>query len=196
MLRQISCCPSDAGRAQQTEPAMHVTLIWSSPQAVGALATAKVAPPLVVANTRAGAWLSAGTTSTQCLTSAQAKLPAVDVGRLRSVARTVSGPIRLRVHVRPASRVENSHVTDDAYPPTFPRSRPRQSTPEQRGKPLRRDNYSIRPGPADLPVRVARSRKSCSPKRSRRPTSPRTLAGPRKTHAFSVMQAACRPMTL
>lgn len=116
VLRQISCCPSDAGRAQQTEPAMHVTLIWSSPQAVGALATAKVAPPSVVANTRAGAWLSAGTTSTQCITSAQAKLPAVDVGRLRSVARTVSGPIRLRVHVRPASRVENSHVTDDAYP--------------------------------------------------------------------------------
>ena len=93
---------------------MHVTLIWSSPQAVGALATAKVAPPSVMANTRAGAWLSAGTTSTQCLTSAQAKLPAVNVGR--SVARTVSGPIRLRVHVRPASRVENSHVTDDAYP--------------------------------------------------------------------------------
>ena len=56
---------------------MHVTLIWSSPQAVGALATAKVAPPSVVANTRAGAWLSAGTTSTQCITSAQAKLPAV-----------------------------------------------------------------------------------------------------------------------
>ena len=78
---------------------MHVTLIWSSPQAVGVLATAKVAPPSVVANTRAGAWLSAGTTSTQCITSAQAKLPAVDVGRLQ-----VGGPDRERANSTPCPR--------------------------------------------------------------------------------------------
>ena len=47
---------------------------------------------------------------------AQAKLPGVNIGRLRPVARTVSGPIWPRVQVRPASRVENSHVVEDSYP--------------------------------------------------------------------------------